>query len=131
MSASGEAMAYALYAAAALTIGIGIAHSWLGERYILTRLFRRDNLPQLFGGTAFTINTLRFAWHVTTIAWCGFAAILILIAQGPPAPRALGLVIGVTFLAHFAIALIASRGRHLSWAVFLAIGVLTLYATFT
>ena len=131
MSASGDVTAYALYTAAVLTIGIGIAHSWLGERYILMRLFRRDNLPQLFGGTEFTINTLRFAWHLTTLAWWGFAAILILLAGGQPAPRAVGLVIGATFLAHFAIALIASRGRHLSWPVFLAIGVLTLYATLT
>ena len=28
---------------------IGLAHSILGERYILVRLFRRDNLPKLLG----------------------------------------------------------------------------------
>lgn len=55
--------------AAAIAIYVtGIAHSYLGERYILTRLFRRDDLPRLFGGTAFTTATLRFAWHLTTIA---------------------------------------------------------------
>ncbi len=30
-------MAIALYAAALLTVGVAIAHSYLGERYILTR----------------------------------------------------------------------------------------------
>ena len=122
-------MTNTLYAAAFLTIAIGVVHSWLGERYILTRLFRRGNLPELFGGEAFTRNTLRFAWHVTTIAWWGFATILILMANGPPAQTALGLVIGSTFLVHFAVTVIASRGKHLAWPVFLAIGVLTIYAT--
>jgi len=122
-------MTNALFAAALLTIAVGVAHSWLGERYILMRLFRRGNLPKLFGGETFTRNTLRFAWHVTTLAWWGFAVILVLMANGPPTQAALGLVIGSTFLAHFAVTLIASRGKHLAWPVFLAIGVLTIYAT--
>jgi len=119
----------ALYVAATLTLLIGVAHSWLGERYILTRLFRRGDLPTLFGGQEFTRNTLRFAWHITTISWWGFATILLVMAGGPPAPKVLGLIIGVTFLVHFVITLVASRGRHLAWPIFLAIGALTLYAT--
>ena len=122
-------MTTALYAAALLTVAIGVAHSWLGERYLLMRLFRRGNLPALFGGEEFTRNTLRFAWHVTSIAWWGFAAILLVLADGPPPQQTLGLIIGVTFLLHFAITLIASRGKHLAWPVFLAIGLLTIYAT--
>jgi len=35
-----------LYLAAFLVAALGIAHSVLGERYILVRLFRRDNLPK-------------------------------------------------------------------------------------
>lgn len=54
-----------LYLAALLVLATGIAHSYLGERYILIRLFRRSDLPKLFGGTAFTVGTLRFAWHLT------------------------------------------------------------------
>ena len=122
-------MTTALYIAAFLALAIGVAHSWLGERYILTRLFRRGNLPKLFGGEGFTRNTLRFAWHVTSIAWWGFAAILAVMAGGAPTLRVLGLIIGITFLVHFAITLIASRGKHLAWPVFLAIGLLTIYAT--
>ncbi|MBK7012660.1 MAG: hypothetical protein IPH43_08315 [Xanthomonadales bacterium] len=58
-----------LQIAALLIALLGLAHSVLGERYILVRLFRRD-LPKLFGGTRFTRNTLRFAWHLTTMfAW--------------------------------------------------------------
>lgn len=37
--------------AAVLAAGLGLAHSILGEKYILIRLFRRTDLPKLFGGT--------------------------------------------------------------------------------
>lgn len=118
-----------LYFAAFLLVVIGIAHSYLGERYLLIRLFRRENLPQLFGSTAFTIRTLRFAWHITSLAWLGFAALLILLAHPPITSSAIGLVIGCTFLAHFVIALGGSRAKHLSWPIFLAVGIIVIYAT--
>lgn len=120
-----------LYAAAFATFAIGAAHSVLGERYILIRLFRRDNLPKLFGGTRFTINTLRFAWHLTTVAWWGFAAILVMLARDALTQQHLLLVMAITFLVTSAIALGASRGRHFSWPVFLFIGGTTLYAALT
>ena len=120
-----------LYLAAFLAGVIGIAHSYLGERYILIRLFRLDGLPKLFGSSEFTIRTLRFAWHLTTVAWWGFAVILILLAKGPVTLSTIGLVIGCTFLVHFAIALVGYRGKHLSWPIFLAIGLLAIYATRT
>lgn len=116
------------YIAAFLLILTGVAHSYLGERYILTRLFRRGNLPKLFGGTAFTKNTLRFAWHVTTVAWVGFALILIHLANPPLEKATVGNIVGGVFLIHFAIALVASKGKHLSWIFFLAIGLLAIYA---
>lgn len=116
------------YIAAILLLFIGVAHSYLGERYILIRLFRRDNLPKLFGGTTFTRNTLRFAWHLTTVAWVGFALILIHLANPPLEKATVGNTIGGVFLIHFAIALVASKGKHLSWIFFLAIGLLAIYA---
>lgn len=118
-----------LYIAASLLVAVGIAHSYLGERYILIRLFRRKDLPKLFGSTTFTTRTLRFAWHITSIAWLGLAAVLVVLAHPPASSDALGLVVGCTFLAHAAVALAGSRGRHLSWPVFLAIGIIAIYAT--
>jgi len=47
--------------AAALCFALGLAHSVLGERYILVHLFRRTDLPKLFGDDRFTRRTLRFA----------------------------------------------------------------------
>jgi len=124
-------MQVALYLAAALTVAVGAAHSWLGERYILLPLFRRPDLPKLFGGTEFTIRVLRFAWHLTSVAWCGFAVILVQLAHRPPTTVALGATIGGIFLVHAAVVLFGSRGRHLAWPVFLAIGLISLYATRT
>ncbi len=121
-------MTYALYLAAFLAVAIGLAHSYLGERYILMRLFKRDQLPQLFGGTEFTRRTLRFAWHLTTVAWFGFAAIMVLLARHAATPAAIAWVLAVTFLSSSLLALFPSRGRHLSWLVFLIIGLIALVA---
>ena len=109
--------------AAVLALAIGVAHSWLGERYVLMRLFRRQNIPHLFGSDDFTKRTLRFAWHITTVAWFGAAAMLFVLASFPldASARMLSSVIAATFLTSAALALIGSRGRHLSWVVFLII----------
>jgi len=50
-----------LLIAASLATLLAAAHSYLGERYILIRLLRREDLPKLFGGVEFTKHTLRFA----------------------------------------------------------------------
>ncbi|MBI4636715.1 MAG: hypothetical protein HY727_10245 [Candidatus Rokubacteria bacterium] len=118
----------ALAAAAILTILLAAAHSYLGERYILIRLFRRGDLPKLFVGTRFTQDTLRLAWHITSVAALGFAALLgILALPGAVEPRRLGSVIGATFVVSGLVALIGSRGRHLSWIVFFSIAALTFW----
>ena len=112
-----------LLAAAILVVGIGLAHSYLGERYILVRLFRQP-LPKLFGSDDFTRQTLRFVWHILTVSWFGFAAILILLDFDVAFSSNLLLVIAATFAITGLIALLASRGKHISWAVFGAIALL-------
>ncbi len=124
-------MSTLLYIAAFLAFAIGIIHSFLGERYILTRLFRRDNLPKLFGSTDFTTRTLRFAWHLTTIAWWGFAAIIILLARDMFSFQNISMVIALTFIASGLISLLMSKGRHYSWLIFLFIGGVSLHAAIT
>lgn len=121
-------MTILLHLAAFFAVAIGAAHSYLGERYILVRLFKRGGLPKLFGGTEFTERTLRFAWHLTTICFWGFAAILELLALDAFSFQNLALAIAATFLPMGAVALIASRGRHLSWVVFFFIGGVALWA---
>ena len=120
-----------LLGAAFLIAVVGVAHSYLGERFILIRLFKRSDLPHLFGSPEFTIRTLRFAWHLTTVAWWGFAALLYQLAQGSVSNHSVALVVAVTALASFVVSFIGSRGRHLAWLAFLAVGIVALYATAT
>ena len=122
-------MTTGLYIAALLIIAVGVGHSYLGERYLLVRLFRRDNLPKLFGSVEYTVRTMRLAWHITSLAWLGLAGVLLALAHPPLNAAMVGLVIGLTFLAHSAVAFGFSRGRHYSWIVFLAIGAISIYAT--
>jgi hypothetical protein len=104
-------------AALVLAVLLAAAHSYLGERYILIRLFRREDLPKLFGGAEFTTRTLRFAWHLTSLAWIGLAAAVV-------APGRVAEIAAATFALSGLAALAGSRGRHLAWIVFLAIAAL-------
>ncbi len=117
-----------LFIAALLTIGVGIAHSLLGERYLLMRLFRRPDLPTLFGGTSFTVRTLRFAWHITTIAWWGLGAMLWVASRGQLTQGNALFVLAITMFATAVMILIASRGKHLAWPVFAAIAAAAFHA---
>lgn len=111
--------------AALLLLIIGGAHSYLGERYILIRLFKKGSLPALFGGPDFTKSTIRFAWHLTTLAWIGFAAILYLLSYPDLTATSMRQILLQIISATFFVSALLSggftRGKHLSWVVFLAI----------
>jgi hypothetical protein len=112
-------------AATALTLLLAGAHSYLGERYIPIRLFRRHDLPTLFGGAEFTKHTLRFAWHLTSVAYIGLAVVLTLLpSAGGASPSAPARAVAATFAVSGVVALVGSKGRHLSWIVFFVIAAL-------
>ncbi|MEZ8140790.1 hypothetical protein A1OO_15045 [Enterovibrio norvegicus FF-33] len=114
-----------------LLIFIGFVHSYLGEKYILIRLFRRDNLPKLLGSDWFTKRVLRFAWHITTIAWWGFAAILYFLSNPSGDIRSeILMTIAVVFSLSGVVSLWFSRGKHLSWLFFFGIASTCLFAVF-
>jgi len=111
-----------LYFGCFLLVTIGLVHSYLGEKYILIRLFRRDNLPKISGSAWYTKRVLRFAWHITTIVWWGVAAILFLLENPSVNIRQeILLTITFTFLLSGIVSAIFSHGKHLSWIVFFAI----------
>lgn len=122
LTATGGRQRLLVFAGATLAM-TGVAHSLLGERFILAPLLRRAELPHLFGGQAFTRGTLRFGWHLATVAWWGTAALLFALAVQPPSPRAIARILSVTFAVSAAVACGTSRGRHLSWVAFLAVAV--------
>lgn len=107
--------------AAVLLVLIGFVHSYLGERYILIRLFKRDNIPHLFGSDDFTKGTLRICWHVISLAAFGFAALLFHFQANN---HFVLLVIGVVFAGSAALSMYFTKGKHLSWVAFLSIAVI-------
>ncbi|MCA9836812.1 MAG: hypothetical protein KC422_07855 [Trueperaceae bacterium] len=114
-----------LIAAAVLIILIALAHSYLGEKYIIMRLLRYKHLPKLFGDDSFTRTTLRFAWHLTTVAWFGFAYLLIAVTAQAEPGQSLLITTSWVFASSALLSLIFTRGRHLSWIVFSAIALLS------
>jgi hypothetical protein len=114
---------YLLLAAAVLTAILGAVHSWLGERILLGPLLAPATRRGILRDSHFARQILRFAWHLTTIAWWTFAALFVVLAPAPAAPsgRQLLAVLAAGCLATSLVILAASRGRHLAWPLFLAI----------
>ncbi|TMO59488.1 hypothetical protein [Pseudoalteromonas aurantia] len=114
-----------------ILIFIGFVHSYLGEKYLLIRLFKRDNLPKLLGSDWFTKRVLRFAWHLTTIAWWGFAAILYFISS-PSSVLVLRfeilISIAIVFAASGVMSFIFSRGKHVSWFFFFCVAGVSVFS---
>lgn len=109
--------------AAVLTVFIGCVHSWLGERRLIGPLLAPDTRTGLLAQSRFARNVLRFAWHLTTLTWLGFAAIMVALALSPlqETGRVVLLIIAITFLLLGILTLIAGRSRHLAWIVFFII----------
>src|SRR5471030_961003 len=117
------------FVAAGLCFILGLGHSVVGERYILIRLCRRTDLPKLFGSAELTARTLRFAWHLCTVAWWGAGAIFCYMARDRLSPTTVAGVLAGVFLISAVVTFVVSRGRHFAWLFFLAIGVIALYGS--
>ncbi len=114
--------------AATLCFLIGAFHSYLGERFILIRLFRDDKVPHLFGSDFFPKRTLRFAWHITTFAWWGFGYLLWEVASGPEnLTQTVLYTISTVFILSGIFSFGFTKGKHLSWVIFWAIAGLAYY----
>src|SRR5438128_1202830 len=91
---------------------LAVFHSYLGERYLLQPLLRWPNFPRLAIGEPFAKGTLRFAWHLTSLAWLALALMAI---RGECSRELLAIMLALSGgLAHG-----FTRGRHAAWAVFL------------
>lgn len=118
-----------LVTSAFLAIFIGLVHSYLGERYILTRLFKSE-LPKLLGSDWFTKRTLRFAWHLTTVAWWGFAAVLFILSNpSEDMQKQILVVIAIVFFVSGLFSSAFTKGKHISWIFFWLIAGLSFYTS--
>jgi len=102
-----------LIAAAITIICVGLVHSMLGERKVITPLNEAQAL------TAYHRRLIRVSWHVVTLFWFAIAAHLIAMHVWPGQERRSFLVIMMAIFGFMAIlALIASKGRHISYLGF-------------
>jgi len=111
-----------IYISALILIICGVLHSYLGEKFILIRLFKRKNLPHLYGSDTFTQGTLRFAWHITSLSWFGFAALL-LMYNDKQLP--LLYVVSIVFFLSALCSAFFTKLKHFSWWLFLSVSVLS------
>ena len=115
-----------LLIAGLLSVLIGVAHSVLGERLVLGPLFQRGEVPKLLGSATFARQTLRFAWHLTTVLLAGIGTVVVLLAliQADPHATLILRVLAITFAVCSLLSLVGARAKHFSWWVFLIIAVL-------
>ncbi len=115
-----------LLLAAGISAAGGILHSILGERLLLSKL-ATAGLPETFGSSVFALRVLRLFWHLVSVAWWGFTALLVLLASMPANDDNQRLIwaIALTFLVSAVVSFIVSRGKHFSWGVLLMIAVMT------
>ena len=117
-----------LLLAALVVAVIGLVHSILGERVVFPRLFALPDLPLLRRDRTYTVHVLRYAWHLTSVAWWAFAAILIMVWLGAAdMRRASVLIVALTLLASGVVILATAGRRHPAWPLFLVAGLAALY----
>ncbi len=105
-----------IVAAAALAL-LALVHSVLGEKEILQPLFRAEwSMPAPRWAME---RILRFAWHLTSIAWLGLGAVALGLS--------IHLVIAAVGLVSAAIVFASLRG-HLAWPLFALAGLAGLSA---
>ena len=116
----------AVLAVALLAWALGAAHSWLGETRLIRPLLSQPT--GMLARSRFAGSTLRWAWHLTTLAWCGLGTILAALALSPPGfqIRAALMAIAATFLATAVVIALSSRWKHFAWPIFVAMAALSL-----
>ena len=108
-----------LLIAALIAFLLGVAHSGLGEKYIVRRV-------QVPGGleakrATFMKQVIWFGWHLTSVLFFGFGALLLNMALGTRSVLSAKALIGWTFAVCALLSLISTRGKHFSWVLFGAI----------
>ena len=121
-----------------LTIILALAHSVLGE-WRLLRPMKNEVLPQingipaLFKNDGFSKNTIRFVWHVTSVFGLCLAAILLHFSNLATLGSTEGFIIktiSVAMTLAGLITLLLTKGAHMGWILFLAIGILCALSVF-
>ncbi len=107
-----------MWTATTLLLSVALAHSVLGERFLLRPLIASAqwSLPAL--PRWYANRLVRFAWHLTTIAWMGLAAVLV----GVPVTY-----VFATVCLGSAVLILGMLPGHVAWPALLAAGLFALW----
>ena len=117
---------------------LGIAHSYLGEKYLIIPILQSEHLlTVLSGSVSLKKVALRVCWHFATIAMWGAAVMLFVLSSLPVNQTSTVVVriISLTFAAYTVLVFLTPGlrlihlRRHLAWVAFLAIAVLSWLGT--
>jgi len=113
-----------LLMAALLLIITSAVHSVVGERRLIGPvLAHHDGILK----SPLARFILRFAWHITSVAWLVIALVLLALVLDPTSVRWWASAgTGATFTAIGAFTAISSRGRHIGWPFLTGIGLTAL-----
>lgn len=117
-----------LLAAAILTLVLGLGHSIMGDKKLITPILEMQGLPAPRGSVRGTRLVLRFGWHLTTLLWCGMAVLLAWMHFVPAdLSRPFLWMVAVVFCLCGIIPLASGVSGHTSWVYFFLISALVSY----
>lgn len=116
--------------AAGLGFLLGLFHSIMGERGVVTPLLRLEKLPGEAEERRYKELVIRSAWHLTTVLCWAISAVILTMAVGRFSLSLSSLIFGATFLFCGVASLVIVKGRHPSWFIFLLLGGILTAAAF-
>jgi len=124
-----------LLIAAATLFFIGTMHTvlaeWRGDRRLVRRIVQSTLFDAGDAQDLLARQIVRLAWHLTSLAWCGIAAVLAYLSfveQTRPVVVTIR-ILAIAFLFHAVLSLTLTRGRHPSWYLFLIVSALSFLGT--
>lgn len=109
-----------LFVAATLLFLVGLMHSLLGEKNLIRPLLAREDFPVVLGSRRNARLTLWFGWHALTLFWWAQAFVLMKMAVDvETAARTTLISLSLACATLGLVALLVSRGKHVSWVFLL------------
>jgi hypothetical protein len=102
-------------------LAAALVHSTVGERLFVRPIIARMDWSGLPLNPAFARRVVRLAWHVTSVTWLGFGAILLSPALGIHSAQVAYWVALATFGTAFLMTGAGTRWQHRGWPVFAVI----------
>jgi hypothetical protein len=123
-----------LGSAGAIAVLLGMAHSYFGEKYLITPILRGDKLLSgLSGNVGLKKVALRVAWHFASIALWSSGIVLLFLSSLPidHTSMVVARVISLTYVAYTLLVFVTPGlrlsylARHLAWLAFVVIAALS------